>query len=80
MAALLTVTVTRPKVKTKQKVVQNSLVTSLSFIKGSKVLTSDLPKGLMGELKCLALPIQLLSIQHKVFSCSNNHAYNKSLL
>ena len=67
MTALLTVTVTRPKVKTKQKVVQNSLVTSLSFIKGSKVLTSDLPKGLMGELKCLALPIQLLSIQHKVF-------------
>ena len=72
MTALLTVT--RPKVKTKQKVVQNSLVTSLSFIKGSKVLTSDLPKGLMGELKCLALPIQLLSIQHKVFSCGNNHA------
>ena len=72
MTALLTVT--RPKVKTKQKVVQNSLVTSLSFIKGSKVLTSDLPKGLMGELKCLALPMQLLSIQHKVFSCRNNHA------
>ena len=79
MTALLTVTETssgdkakRPKVKTKQKVVPNSLVTSLSFIKGSKVLTYS--EGLMEELKCLALPIQLLSIQHKVFSCGNNHA------
>ena len=72
MTALLTDKAKRPKVKAKQKVVQKILVTSLSFIKGSKVLTDS--EGLMGELKCLALPIQLLSIQHKVFSCGNNHA------
>ena len=52
MTALLTVTnmraeceAIRPKkVMAKQKVVQNSLVTSLSFIKGSKVLTSVLTR------------------------------------